>query len=153
MRLFSGLDKNQGFLHIYNSTLREWSWICDQQFTRYSGSLACQQLQREHRNALIKSVFYYTAPWEKQPIWNQTFICKKSDQGLDECDTFANYQIDECRGRGEYIYFSCNEYSLDKTQYESAWGGIRFVKPYFEPRKSVTRRFMAPQVPIFIKDD
>lgn len=96
MRLFSGLKPNEGFLQIYNATLREWTWLCDDQFNLYTGSVACRQLGMESRNVLVKSVFYYTAPWESLPIWNQTFICSTTQQqhnSLQECDTFANYQV------------------------------------------------------------
>ena len=74
-RLFSGLKAHEGFLQIYNATLREWTWLCDEQFNLHAAAVACKQLRLEHRNPLVRSLFYYTAPWEQLPIWNQTFVC------------------------------------------------------------------------------
>ena len=152
LRFFDGLSPNEGFLQIYNATLRSWTMICDRQFTLASASLVCKQMGKEHRNALAQSLFYYMAPHLRQPIWNQTFICKGGEQSLAECDTFANYHINECREQGEYTYIMCKPYSLDKQGYESSWGGIRFAQPYFESSFS-QNHFGLPETPIYLKPE
>ena len=112
-------------------------------------------MNKEHRNVLVNSIFYYTPPWQTLPIWNQTFICNNDDYtDLKQCETFANYQIDECQSKAEFTYLMCNEYGMAKTKYEESWGGIRFAKPYFETYKTeVNTNFGAPQIPIFISPD
>lgn len=161
MRLFSGLRPNEGFLQIYNETLREWTWVCDDQFNLFTGSVACRQLGLESRNVLVQSVFYYTAPWERLPVWNQTFICSgrpENDENtggsLQECETFANYQVEQCRANGRYTYLMCNEYAMAGTHYAESWGGVRFAKAYFEPRQ--TDEFIDQtlnKMPIYVKPD
>ena len=152
LRLLDGLGANEGFLQVYNDTLREWTLVCDHQFTLTAGSIACKQLGKEHRNVLVKSLFYYVDPYVKQPIWNQTFICHREDESLADCDTFANYNIEGCRDRGEYMYLSCGDYELDRVgNYEGAWGGVRFAKPYFEWRPM--QEIGLPPSPIFLKPD
>ena len=154
IRLFNGLNENEGFLQIFNATLREWTWVCDNQFNRYVGSVDCKELNKEYRNVLINSLFYYTAPWETLPIWNQTFICNDDYSNLDQCETFANYQIHECQRKGNFIYLMCNEYPMAKTEYLESWGGIRFAKPYFETRKTeINTDFLSSQIPIYINKD
>ena len=150
LRFFEGLKPNEGFLQIYNATLRSWTMICDPQFTLTTASIVCKQMGKEYRNALVKSLFYYMTPELKQPIWNQTFICTGGEQTLGECDNYANYHIDECRARGEYIYVSCNSYDLDG--YENSWGGIRFAQPYFETYNQ-PNQFGLPETPIYLKPE
>ena len=152
LRFFDGLNENEGFLQIYNTTLRSWTMVCDHQFTLTSASISCKQMGKEHRNALVKSLFYYMAPHLRQPIWNQTFICSGGEQTLSECDTFANSQMDECRKKEEYVYLSCNEYVLDTMDFEHSWGGIRFAQPYFETYASQSQ-FGPPDVPIYLKPE
>lgn len=133
LRLHSGLHANEGFLQIYNETLRSWTWLCDHQFNLISASVACKQMNMEHRNALVKSLYYYFPPTEQPPIWNQTFVCKGGEYSLVECDLFVNHQIDTCQQRSEYVYLMCKDYNLDtKENFAHAWGGIRFAQPYFE---------------------
>lgn len=153
MRLFNGLNPNEGFLQIFNSTLREWSWLSDTQFTLHAASLACKHLNKESRNVLIKQTFFYLPPWETNPIWNQTFICKETDETFNDCDTLANYHIEELHKRNEYTYLMCNEYPLDKSEYKAAWGGIRFARPYFESQVIDNLNIGLPQMPIFVKPD
>lgn len=134
LRLFEGLNENEGFLQVYNTTLRAWTMVCDRQFTLQSAQVACKQLNKEYRNALVKSLSYYMAPQYQLPVWNQTFICKGSENNLGECDNFANYHMLECIRQEAYTYVICGKYNLDK-EYEP-WGGIRFAQPYFESRYS-----------------
>ena len=134
IRLFDGLSENEGFLQIYNTTLRAWTMVCDRQFTLKSAEVACKQMNKEHRNALVRPIAYYMAPQYQMPIWNQTFICKGGEHVLQECDTFANYHMSECVRQEAYNYIICGKYNLENV-YEP-WGGIRFAQPYFESKYS-----------------
>jgi hypothetical protein len=133
IRLFSGLDRNEGFLQIYNETLRSWTWICDEQFNYQTAAIACKQMGKESRNALARSLYYWFYPTVQPAIWNQTFICKGGEQSLTECDLFVNHRINECQKKSEYIYVKCSDFNLDPNEgYTHAWGGVRFAQPYFE---------------------
>ena len=152
LRFFSGLNENEGFLQVYNQTLRAWTMVCDQQFTLQTAAIVCTQMGLEHRNPLVKSLRYYQFEVWTQPVWNQTFICRGGEQNLAECDTFANYHINECRARGEYTYVMCKPYVLDEQGYESAWGGIRFAQPYFESYYT-QNHFGLPETPVYAKPE
>ena len=134
IRLFEGLNENEGFLQIYNTTLRAWTMVCDRQFTIKSAEVACKQMNKEFRNALVRSLSYYMAPQYQMPIWNQTFICKGGENFLHECDTFANYHMAECVKQEAYNYIICGKYNLENMY--DPWGGIRFAQPYFESKYS-----------------
>ncbi len=151
IRFFEGLNSNEGFLQIYNATLRSWTWICDRQFTLTAGSVICNQMGKESRNVLVKSIPYYMNPLLMEPIWNQTFICNGAENNLAECDTFANYHMNECRLKGEYTYVMCKAYNLNTDIYEHAWGGVRFAPPYFEINQQQNLGY--PQMPMFVKPD
>lgn len=150
LRFFNGLNPNEGFLQIYNTTLRSWTHVCDKQFTLTSASIVCKQMNKEYRNPHVESLFYYMPPNSQAPIWNQTFVCQGGEQTLAECDTFANYHTDECRSQGEYTYVMCKSYNLDKQVYEHSWGGIRFAQPYFE---TYSPQFAINDRPIFLKPE
>jgi len=153
MRLFSGPSPTQGFLQIYNETLREWTWLCDEHLTRHTASLACREMGLEHRNVLVQAIYHYRAPWQTFPVWNQTFICQSDASDLQSCHTFANYKISECEAQGHFTYLMCNDYKLtETTKYQGAWAGIRFARPYFEKSSSIYE-INAPQSPIFVKQD
>lgn len=92
LRFFEGLAPNEGFLQIYNASLRSWTMVCDEQFTLASARTVCRQMGMEYRNVLVRSSFFYINPYVQQPIWNQTFICFGGERTLAECDTFANYR-------------------------------------------------------------
>ena len=126
--------------------------MCDRQFTLLSAAIVCQQIGLEHRNPFVSSLRYYQYEVWQQPIWNQTFICHGSERTLAECDTFANYHIDQCRKHGEYTYVMCKHFALDALGYESAWGGIRFAQPYFEPVTS-QNYFGLPETPVYAKPE
>ena len=134
LRLFEGLTDYEGFLQVYNATLRAWTMVCDRQFTIRSAQVACKQLGKEYRNALVKSLAYYMAPQYQMPVWNQTFICKGGENELSECDTFANYHMSECIREAGYTYVICGDYNLPSDHDYEAWGGIRFSQAYFESK-------------------
>lgn len=150
LRFFDGLNHNEGFLQIYNATLRSWTMVCDHQFTLTTARIVCNQMGMEYRNSYARSLYYYFAPNTQQPIWNQTFICRGGEQTLAECDTFANYHMDECRAKSEYVYVMCKPYTLDKEGYDEPWGGVRFAQPYFEIYNSQSD---VPNTPFIIKPD
>jgi hypothetical protein len=152
VRFFSGLTPEEGFLQIYNSTLRTWTVVCDRQFTLQSASIVCKQMGFENRNPFVKSLRYYQYEVWSQPIWNQTFICHGGEQNLAECDTFANYHIDQCRKQGEYTYVMCKPFVIDELGYENAWGGIRFAQPYFESYYT-QNHFGLPETPVYAKPE
>jgi hypothetical protein len=166
LRFFEGLTPNEGFLQIYNTTMRSWTMVCDQQFTLASASVVCKQMNKEYRNALVKPLWYYLAPHAQQPVWNQTFLCIGNERSLSECATFANYHLEECAKTSEFTYVMCNDYNLNTTIYEHAWGGIRFAQSFFETeptrRQNHARRASlvdrdgfseSANSPIFIKSD
>jgi hypothetical protein len=133
IRLFSGLDQDEGFLQIYNETLRSWTWVCDHQFNLLTASVACKQLGKEHRNALARSLFHWFYPTVQPAIWNQTFVCRGGEESLTECDLFVNQALGSCQQRSEYAYVSCKAFNLDAREgFTHAWGGVRFAQPYFE---------------------
>jgi hypothetical protein len=134
LRLFSGLSGTEGFLQIYNHTLRAWTMVCDRQFSQISSQIVCRQMGMDWRNSYVHLLAYYMDPNYQLPVWNQTFICKGGEVVLNECDKFANYHMADCVRQGEYTYVSCGEYNL--PEYYEAWGGIRFSQPYFETDSS-----------------
>lgn len=131
IRLHNGLDQSQGFLQIYNETLRSWTFTCDPQLTMRTGSIACKQLGMEHRNALVHSIYHYFEPAHRPAVWNQSFVCRGGESRLTECDTIANYNLESCDTSGEYTYIKCGEYNLDAA-FEHAWAGVRFAHSHYE---------------------
>ena len=134
LRLFSGLNEREGFLQIYNETLRSWTWVCDHEFNLLTAAISCKQMGLEHRNALVRSLFHWHWPTVQPAIWNQTFVCKGGEASLTECDLFVNHQLAECQVKSEYAYVMCKDFNLDerREQFMHAWGGVRFAQPYFE---------------------
>lgn len=92
LRLFEGLSYSEGFLQIYNASLRSWTMVCDEQFNWVTARVVCRQMGLEYRNVLVRNSFFYINPYVLQPIWNQTFICFGGEKSLSECDTFANFR-------------------------------------------------------------
>ncbi|CAF0869334.1 unnamed protein product [Brachionus calyciflorus] len=127
IRFYNGLNPSEGFLQIFNTTLRSWTWIRDPQLTLETASIVCKQMGKEHRNPLVKSFNYYFHPNYYPPIWNQTFVCQGGEENLSECDTLANNYH---RDKSEYTYIMCKEYNLGI--FENSWGGIRFAQSHFE---------------------
>ncbi|RNA26979.1 bark beetle isoform X1 [Brachionus plicatilis] len=131
IRFFHGLNQNEGFLQIFNESLRSWTFTCDPQFTLETASTVCKQMSKEHRNPLVKSFHYYFHPTYQPAVWNQSFVCQGGESQLSECDTLSNLNVQSCRHNGEYTYIICGENNL-QAEFEHAWGGIRFAQSHFE---------------------
>ena len=123
LRLFNGLTENEGFVQIYNSTLRVWTMVCDPQFTLAAAMVVCRQSGKEDRNVLVRDLYYYMAENAQLPVWNQSFVCRGGEKSLAECDTFANYRADLCLKKSNFVYVMCNEYTLEQQGFEHSWGG------------------------------
>lgn len=149
IRFFDGLDQNEGFLQIYNETLRSWSFTCDPQFTLQTASTVCKQMNKEHRNPLVKSFYYYFHPSYQPAVWNQSFVCQGGETQLSQCDTLSNYNFKSCGTSGEYTYIMCRGYNLN-AEYEHAWGGVRFAQSHYE----ILYDFNEPNDrPVYLKPD
>ena len=92
-----------------------------------------------------------------EPVWNQTFVCNGAETNLAECDTFANYHMNECRAKGQYTYVMCKAYNLNTDMYEHAWGGVRFSQPYYETANNAAQQqnmaAFPAQIPIFVRPE
>ena len=133
IRFFDGLDENQGFLQIYNDTLRSWTFTCDPQLTIQTASIVCKQMSKEHRNPLVHSIYYYFHPIYQPAVWNQSFVCQGGESHLAECDSMANFNFGSCDSNGEYTYIMCGDYNLNE-KYEHGWAGVRFAQSHYEMR-------------------
>ncbi len=47
----------------------------------------------------------------------------------------------------------CNDYALAATDYQAAWAGVRFARPFFEKTSLSNTQLAGPQVPFFVKQD
>ena len=132
VRLYAGLTPTQGFLQIYNATLRSWTWLCDRQLTLRTAQVVCRQLGMEHRNALVQPQYHYMRADMLPPVWTQTFVCTGDESSLAGCHYYANNYnnntnantnhdgSDKCYA-SEYTYVWCNDYPLDaEGNYEAA---------------------------------
>jgi hypothetical protein len=64
--------------------------------------------------------------------------------------------VEQCLKSSRYIYLLCNDHALANTDFEESWGGVRFARPYFEPRGADAFHVEDPtlnRLPVYVKPE
>ena len=140
IRLRDGkLNKNEGFIEIYNNTEKRWSLVCDDGFNERTAEVFCRTMGFEASNsAVFRSPFYdifvlgYPKMHEQliEWYWRESFICDGREAGVEECRRRINYALPECMIARRYVFVRCGTRNIPENL--DYWGSIRFNLPTFE---------------------
>ncbi|KAL3873370.1 hypothetical protein ACJMK2_036499 [Sinanodonta woodiana] len=136
VRFIGGLEKNEGFLELYNSTTQSWNIMCDNQFNEKTAEVVCREMGFETVNVKVRFTFLYDYFVYGKPMyflkefWAYSYYCRGDEDSLDLCMRRINYNIKQCIFGANYTFIRCGERNLP-TAFDY-WGNIRFAPSQYE---------------------
>ncbi|XP_013419620.1 protein bark beetle [Lingula anatina] len=135
-KFFPPRPDNEGFLQYYNSTLKRYVLVCDNDFHEKVAQVMCRSMGMESTNVQYRFTNLYDYDeygWgarSQKDFWQRTYICNGDEDSWEQCYSKIHYGLGECLAAENYVYMRCGKRNLPNThQY---WGNIRFSSPNIE---------------------
>lgn len=141
LRLVGGMNEDEGFLELYNTTSKSYNLVCDKQFNEKTAEVVCRELGKETINVEVRfshlyDHYVYGRPmYFRKEFWANSFYCKGNEDNLEQCMKRINYNLLPCVYAANYTFVRCGKRNLD-PQFDF-WGNIRFAPASYEEHSTI----------------